>query len=189
MKNLGMILTQVAIVVAAIALYHVIFHASRERAPEDTTAGLTGGGLTERIEIEGTLENANHLLGASYDEQAMRALVTKAEIDLTPEQMTRVVPLMYEHLAALRVNLMAARDAAAAGVPDAGRVRYRVRAVQRHAAFQKTLQAIVSKAQAAALFRVMPSMIPPVPGAVPPPHKDAPPPPPTLRFDGTGGGK
>jgi len=189
MKNLGMLLAQVGIVVAALAIYHVIFHMDAPPSQPARTDDLTGGGLNERMEIEHALEGADSGLSEAYDEQAMRKIVERAEVELTSEQAARLLPLMHTHLAALRRNLAEARDAVVAGRSDAQRVRYRVRAVRLHADFQKTLRKTVSKEQAEALFRAMPSMIPPVPGATNPP-----PPPPVkpeapIRIDNTPDGR
>lgn len=164
MKPAGLLVTNLLVVVAAIAVYHVVFH-GEAKAPVSNHQDLSGEGVAERELIEAELMRADGAFGSEYDEAAMQRMVQVADVELTPEQAAEILPRLHAHLVKLRKNLEEARAAAMAGKPDSQRVVYHARAAQMHGAFQAYLRKHVTPQVATALFKATPSMMPPIPGS------------------------
>lgn len=155
MKPAGMLLLTLVLVVAALAVYHFAFRG------ESAGPGLDGAAQRERESLDRELARVEKLFGTEYDEGAMRAIVDRSGITLTPEQAAQVLPLLHAHLVELRGNLEDARTAVLAGKPPGERVRFHARAAQAHSRLLGKLRNIIPPTDATALFRAYPSMFPP----------------------------
>ncbi len=121
----------------------------------------------ELAELRRQCARSAELVTDAYDEAALAQRVAEAGVALSEAQASGVLPLLYEHLRALRSNLLEALAAAEAGVPAAQRRIHHVRAAQAHGAFQRRLRQALSPQDAQALFEHLPAMLPPLPGRVP----------------------
>ncbi len=182
MKNLGMFVTQVVVVVGALAAYHMMFHGDRDRSGEGTGAELIGGGLGERMEIEAALRSAEGVTPETYDADAVRGLLRKSDIELPADKEEVILPLLHDHLLKLRANLRDAHRAVVDGVPEVQRARFRAKAAGIHGALHARLKSLIPQDQAAKLYAALPAMMPPVPGSTSPTPKPQPKPLPPISM-------
>ncbi len=164
MKPAGLLLTNLLVVVGAIAVYHVLFHGGGGE-PTSPEQDLSGTRIEERNALEDQMHRADVLFTPTYDEAAMRRIIERADVTLTDEQAQEILPRLHAHLVSLRKNLESARAAALAGKPDSQRVVYHARAAQMHGAFQAYLRKVLTPDDATAIFKAAPAMLPPVPGS------------------------
>jgi hypothetical protein len=143
-------------------------------------SGETDGGSfevasQEEAELERLLMHCDELIAEDLDASSVRAMVAEAGSPIEAQQAEAIVPLLRDHLTALRQNLEEAHAAKVAGQPINERRRYYIVAAQAHGKFQIAIRGIVSPEAALTIFQAYPAMLPPSPDAVRKPVKPSPP--------------
>lgn len=166
----GLILLNLAVAVGAVALYVVLFpletkDAGGETASDDqmldADAGQPDPALADRIGL--LLMKARSAVMAAGSDEDLRALFTKAGIELDPAAESALFPVYREHFEALRENLQTAHGAALGNATLARRGAIRARSVLRYSRLTADLRAHLTEEQLMAFLRVCPQLVPPPP--------------------------
>lgn len=141
-----------------------VYHLTQDEASD----GAPAGGVVDPSEAEQAVlrdirKSSGWVGDPGFDEAAVREYLAAKKVVLDPADEPRVLALARAHLEALRANLEAAHEAAAAGTPASRRARYVAVAAAANREFQDAVRNVLPAETAAALIGALPSMVPPPP--------------------------